>query len=117
MSFEYTHLCVRYADSKRSFPEIWMQHRDEDGNLHLSKQMQSPPHVLYVAEDAPLKKDDPRVKTVTEGFTGYRGEKLKRIELNWPLTKKQIREYVQSFERTWEADYEYLIRFMEEEEI
>lgn len=117
MSFEYTHLCVRYADSKRSFPEIWMQHRDEDGNLHLSKQMQSPPHVLYVAEDAPLKKDDPRVKTVTEGFTGYRGEKLKRIELNWPLTKKQIREYVQSFERTWEADYEYLIRFMVEEEI
>ena len=114
---KYTNLCLRYDDKKRAEPWIWFQYRDEDGNLHIEKSSEQPPHVLYVLEDAPLKKDDHRVKNVTEGFEGIRGEKLKRIELNWPMTRKEIREYVQGFEKTWEADYEYLIRYMVENEV
>ncbi|MEE9215644.1 MAG: DNA polymerase domain-containing protein [Thermodesulfobacteriota bacterium] len=56
--------------------------------------------------------EDPRIKRVEEGeFIDLWGNKLKRVFTHDPLQVKQLRDD-RLFERTWEADIRYVLRFI-----
>lgn len=114
---EYTHICQRFRDTRRADPDIWMQWRDEEGNLHTAVEEDRLYYQVFVPENAPLLIEDARIHSVESGHIGYRNEKLKRILLNFPMRPKQLRDFKESFAGTWASDFEYVTRYMVERDV
>ena len=107
----------RFEDKKRSIPEIWTQHRDGD-KLTLQKEEWFPLY-FYAKQDANIATSAKRkiVEIDEDGvYIGSRGERLKKITVD-ALTKKDYRGVLNTFPETWEADVEYVTRYLVDKEV
>ena len=108
----------RYEDKKRSIPEIWARVRKGD-ELTLVKQDWFP-YYFYVKEDANIPTRVAR-RVVNkphdeERYVGSRGEILVKIVVD-AMTKKEYKQVLNSFQQTWEADVEYVTRYLVDKEV
>lgn len=113
----FTHVCQRFNDKKRSDYDIWYQYRDDDGELKVVCEKDKLLPQLFVPENASTLIEDTRIHSVERGHIGYRDEKLKRITMNLPLKPRDFRDFKESFPATWSADIEPVTRYMVERNV
>lgn len=107
---------MRHLSKDRSDPRIFRQWR-EHGELRWEEDEDRLLHEMFVPEAAPLLQEDDKIHSVEPGHIGYRGEKLKRIQLNMPLKPRDFRDFKSSFAATWQSDIEYTTRYLVDREI
>jgi len=107
----------RFEDAQRRIPEVWTHHRD-GAKLTCTKEDWFPLY-FYVRHDANISTAAARkiieVDDTTE-YVGSRGEKLKKITVE-PLNRKEYRGVLNTFLETWEADVEYVTRYLVDKEV